>query len=65
MKCICGNNMIFKSGNITIGDILVKNVPHYYCDDCLEISFDIRAKVITVVNKAIKENKKEIDFSDS
>lgn len=62
--CICGKQEEFRIGTIKRRGVIVYNVPHFYCSDCNEISYDLNTKISSCVAYAYKNNITEIDWEE-
>lgn len=68
VPCKCGGDLTHKVGDVKhqIGNknIVVKNVPHYYCDKCHTSSYDSNVNVSRFLKKAINNGLDEIQYKE-
>jgi hypothetical protein len=64
--CRCGYSAHLQVGTVEhyVGNtqILIHNIPHYYCSFCKRISYDINLKVTPILKDAYKRGINEIDW---
>lgn len=67
-KCICGSTEEYKIGTVSriikSREILIHNMPHYYCDKCDEISFNLSHEPTGAVVEAYRKGWNEVDYLD-
>ncbi|HDR3524450.1 YgiT-type zinc finger protein [Bacillus pacificus] len=65
--CRCGSNASLQIGTVEhlVGksQILIHNIPHYYCSFCGRKSYDINMKVTPFLKIAYKRGLKEFDWN--
>lgn len=66
-ECICGSKAKFIIGTTIhkpLGkEIIVHNTPHFHCEYCDTVWFDIETKISEIVVKSYKKNLQEINYN--